>query len=128
VAFSRARREWMADRPVREASALPALPALAAIAAGAPRALGTIAAAELLAQAGIATAPVRLARTADEAVEHARALGFPVAMKIESPEILHKTEVRGVKLASPPPRGVDRRRHRAEDDRRGSRIRARGQP
>ena len=99
VAFSRARREWMADRPVREASALPALPALAAIAAGAPRALGTIAAAELLAQAGIATAPVRLARTADEAVEHARALGFPVAMKIESPEILHKTEVRGVKLA-----------------------------
>jgi acetyltransferase len=41
---------------------------------------------------------VRLATTADQAVAHARALGYPVAMKIESPDIQHKTEVRGVKL------------------------------
>ena len=41
---------------------------------------------------------MRLATTADQAVEAAAALGYPVAMKIESPDILHKTEVLGVKL------------------------------
>ena len=52
----------------------------------------------LLAAFGIATAPPRLARTADEAVAAAEAVGLPVAMKAVGPEILHKTEVGGVKL------------------------------
>lgn len=39
-----------------------------------------------------------LARTADEAVAAAKALGFPVALKIQSRAIAHKTEMGGVKL------------------------------
>jgi len=39
-----------------------------------------------------------LARTADEAVEIAGQLGYPVVMKIASPDILHKTDVGGVKV------------------------------
>jgi acetyltransferase len=39
-----------------------------------------------------------LARTMDEAVEAAKKMGFPVALKIVSPDILHKTDVGGVRL------------------------------
>ncbi len=39
-----------------------------------------------------------LAKTAEEAGRLAEAIGFPVVLKISSPEILHKTEVGGVKL------------------------------
>jgi acetyltransferase len=38
------------------------------------------------------------ASSADDAVEVAKGIGYPVAMKIESPEITHKTEVGGVEL------------------------------
>ena len=40
----------------------------------------------------------RLASTLGEAVTAATELGFPVALKIASPDILHKTEVGGVEL------------------------------
>lgn len=43
-------------------------------------------------------APVALARSADEAVALWRAAGRAVALKIESPDITHKTEVGGVLL------------------------------
>jgi acetyltransferase len=39
-----------------------------------------------------------LARTADEAVAAAEEMGYPVVMKIASPDILHKTDIGGVKL------------------------------
>ncbi len=39
-----------------------------------------------------------LARTADEAVAAADDIGYPVVMKITSPDILHKTDIGGVKL------------------------------
>lgn len=52
----------------------------------------------LLSDAGIATPPERSCATAQEAVEAARALGFPVVMKILSPDIAHKTEIGGVLL------------------------------
>ncbi len=39
-----------------------------------------------------------LVTTADEAVEQARRTGFPVAMKIVSPDIVHKSDMGGVKL------------------------------
>src|SRR5208337_1527202 len=41
------------------------------------------------------------ARTADEAVEAAERLGYPVVVKIASPQISHKTEVNGVVLNLP---------------------------
>ena len=39
-----------------------------------------------------------LCKTADEAVTFAEKIGFPVVMKITSPDILHKTDVGGVKV------------------------------
>lgn len=52
----------------------------------------------VLAEAGIAVAPERSCATADASVDAARALGFPVVMKILSPDILHKSEIGGVLL------------------------------
>lgn len=39
-----------------------------------------------------------IARSADDAVAAAEAIGYPVVMKIASPDILHKTDIGGVKL------------------------------
>jgi acetyltransferase len=39
-----------------------------------------------------------MAESADEAVKHAAEIGYPVVMKIASPDILHKTDVGGVKV------------------------------
>jgi acetyltransferase len=47
---------------------------------------------------GIPLPKSRLARNADEAVAAAEAIGFPVVLKIASPDILHKTDIGGVKL------------------------------
>jgi acetate---CoA ligase (ADP-forming) len=50
----------------------------------------------ILAKAGIPFPAERLASTPDEAVIAARETGFPVVLKICSPDIAHKTEVGGV--------------------------------
>jgi acetyltransferase len=47
---------------------------------------------------GIPTVPTRAAATPEEAVLAAEALGFPVAVKILSPDVLQKTDVGGVTL------------------------------
>jgi acetyltransferase len=52
----------------------------------------------LLACFGIPVAQPLAAATEDEAVERAHTLGFPVALKIDSPDITHKTDVGGVQL------------------------------
>ncbi len=52
----------------------------------------------LLACYFIPTGRNQLATSPDEAAEMAEAVGFPVAMKIVSPDVLHKTEAGGVKL------------------------------
>lgn len=53
-------------------------------------------AAEVATAYGIPAAPTRLAATPDDAAEKARELGFPVVMKVASPQIVHKTDVGGV--------------------------------
>ncbi|MDD5071335.1 MAG: GNAT family N-acetyltransferase [Patescibacteria group bacterium] len=53
---------------------------------------------ELLANYKIPVAENGIAKTSREAVKMAFNLGFPVAMKILSPDITHKTDVGGVKL------------------------------
>lgn len=61
--------------------------------------LGTETAAKsALAKLGIAFAPERTAASARQAAEAADALGYPVVLKILSPDIHHKTEVGGVAL------------------------------
>ncbi len=47
---------------------------------------------------GFPTVPFKLAGSADEAARAAAKMGFPVVLKIAGPEILHKTDVGGVKL------------------------------
>lgn len=52
----------------------------------------------VLAEAGLTFAPERHVRTADEAVTAAEAVGFPVALKVLSPDLAHKSEAGGVRL------------------------------
>jgi acetyltransferase len=47
---------------------------------------------------GISSLPMEIARNPDEAVELARQEGFPVALKIASPDIPHRSDVGGVLL------------------------------
>ena len=53
---------------------------------------------EMLAAYGIPTPRAALATTANEAVDLAWQMGFPVVLKVASPDIVHKTEVGGVLL------------------------------
>ena len=54
---------------------------------------------QILKEAGVNTTEIRLARTKEEAISRSQELGFPVVLKIVSPDILHKTDVGGVKLS-----------------------------
>ncbi|MBI4187387.1 MAG: acetate--CoA ligase family protein [Chloroflexi bacterium] len=60
--------------------------------------LDSAAVADLLGAYGIRTVRSKEARTADEAVMAAGEVGFPVAIKLAAPTIVHKTEVGGVIL------------------------------
>lgn len=51
---------------------------------------------DLVKSYGISVAPTRLARNEDEAVDIASRLGYPVVLKIASPDIIHKTDIGGV--------------------------------
>jgi acyl-CoA synthetase (NDP forming) len=55
-------------------------------------------AARLLREFGIPLAETRPATDAEQAVRAADTLGYPVALKIDSPDIVHKTDVGGVRL------------------------------
>lgn len=52
----------------------------------------------LLREFGIPLAETRPARDGEQAVLAAEALGYPVVLKIDSPDIVHKTDVGGVRL------------------------------
>ncbi len=66
------------------------------------RSLAEVESKQLLAAAGLRMPAARLVRSADEAAEAAAAIGFPVVVKVASPDILHKSDVGGVAL------GIDR--------------------
>jgi len=53
---------------------------------------------ELLKQASINVVDTRLATSREQAISLSRKLGFPVVLKISSPDILHKSDAGGVKL------------------------------
>ncbi|CAI9830900.1 MAG: acetate--CoA ligase family protein [Nitrosopumilus sp.] len=52
----------------------------------------------LLRKYGVRVPPYALATSADEAARQAKRIGFPLVMKVVSPQILHKTDVGGVKV------------------------------
>jgi acetyltransferase len=60
--------------------------------------MGDAEAREILQALDIPVPASELARTADEAVAIANRIGYPVVMKIASPDILHKTDIGGIKL------------------------------
>jgi acyl-CoA synthetase (NDP forming) len=74
---------------------VPEMPAFAPLPEGA---LGEREAKAVLGAAGLPMVADRLVTSAAEAAEAAEEAGGPVAMKIASPDILHKTEAGGVKL------------------------------
>jgi acyl-CoA synthetase (NDP forming) len=53
---------------------------------------------ELLKEAGIPIVESRLARTKAEAIALSKKMGFPVVLKIVSPDVIHKSDSGGVKL------------------------------
>jgi len=53
---------------------------------------------QILKEAGIPTTEIRLAKSKEEAITLSRKLGFPVVLKIVSPDIIHKSDAGGVKL------------------------------
>ncbi len=61
-------------------------------------AIGDFEAREIMTAYGLSIPRSELADTADKAVEIANQIGYPVVLKIASPDILHKTDVGGVKV------------------------------
>lgn len=77
---------------------MPLPPALLAVLAGRTGPLAEHAAKAVLAACGASVAPARLVTQSSELADAAAALGFPLAAKIQSPGIPHKTEAGGVRL------------------------------
>jgi acetyl coenzyme A synthetase (ADP forming)-like protein len=68
--------------------------------------VGEVKAKEILQAYDFDIPPGQLAGSAEQAVEVAQMLGFPVAMKISSPDIIHKSDMGGVKLSLSNPEQV----------------------
>ena len=90
VDWEEARQSRLAD--AGEKSDQPALPAPG------PGFVSTTKSVSLLGDAGVPVARVGLATSCEQAIKHAERIGWPVALKIESPDILHKTETGGVEI------------------------------
>src|SRR5919106_218137 len=87
-----ARRQ--ARRPQRVARSM----CEAVVAAGVRQLHTEVTAKEWLSAQGIPVVPTQLARSPSEAARLAKRLGLPVALKIVSPDIAHKSDVGGVRL------------------------------
>jgi acyl-CoA synthetase (NDP forming) len=68
--------------------------------------LTEIEAKQVIRGAGIKIIETRLAKSQQEAVEISNEIGFPVVLKIASPDITHKTDVGGVKVGLQSPAEV----------------------
>ncbi|WP_102225169.1 acetate--CoA ligase family protein [Acidimangrovimonas sediminis] len=89
AAMGRVGDHLAAPAPIRPPLPEVTLPATTPDEAGAKR---------LLAEAGIHAAPEHVVRTPAEAAAAAKALGFPVVMKVVSADITHKSDIGGVVL------------------------------
>lgn len=75
---------------------------------------------QALKEAGIPVVPHRIVQSAEEAVSAAREFGYPVVLKIVSPDILHKSDIGGVALALRDDAQVDRAFHQIADNARSA--------
>ncbi|MCK3769376.1 acetate--CoA ligase family protein [Microbacterium aerolatum] len=90
-----ARQDW-SDSVIPAQEANPAAEILATRTASG--ALTESEAKEVVARYGIAVPAERIVQTADEAALVADRLGFPLVVKVVSPDILHKSEIGGVRV------------------------------
>jgi len=63
---------------------------------------------QLIKQTGISVIDTRLATSREEAISISKQFGFPVVLKIASPDIVHKSDAGGVKLGLRTPSQVDK--------------------
>jgi acetyl coenzyme A synthetase (ADP forming)-like protein len=102
VAVLNRQREWMAEplsAPVTLDVSRDTAAGIIAVAKQEQRKrLSTLEALSLLAAYGIAVAPMRPATDADSAAAAATEIGFPVAMKVASLDVVHKSDVGGIAL------------------------------
>jgi acetyltransferase len=75
---------------------------------GNDRMLSEVQSKELLTDYGIPVNPTRVAVSKEQAVSVGKSIGFPLAMKILSPDITHKTDANGVQLDIRDVRDVER--------------------
>jgi len=61
---------------------------------------------QVLEEAGVPIATARLAETAEEAAKAAKEFGYPVVLKVVSPDVTHKSDVGGVRLGLDSPEAV----------------------
>jgi succinyl-CoA synthetase beta subunit len=94
--WSEATREAAAASPAR-----PAQPVIIPVATPRRGQWSEDAARRLLAEAGIPVVPARLVASADDAVQAAAEFDGPVCLKVVSAQILHKTDIGGVRLDVP---------------------------
>ena len=62
------------------------------------RTLTEIESKQLMAEAGIPVVETKLAKTGAQAISISKEIGFPVVLKIVSPDIIHKSDTGGVRL------------------------------
>ncbi|MBM3486742.1 MAG: acetate--CoA ligase family protein [Alphaproteobacteria bacterium] len=90
---------WRIGEALRTAAAKAAPPSVPAGALAPARgAAGEQAALAVLASAGIPVVPHAAAESAEDAAAAAARIGFPVALKLASPDIAHKSDIGGVAL------------------------------
>jgi len=102
VEYNRNQRQLMETPPSIPVGFAPSPNTARAIVRGAlekgNRTLGEIESKRVLKAYGIKVIETRAAKTPEEAARVATTIGFPVALKIVSPDITHKTDVGGVRL------------------------------
>lgn len=94
IDFARAARQHNAERP----AAIPALPSVSELLSAQPGVMTERAAKQVFGRLGLAVTREALARTSEQAAQLAQDIGFPVALKVESRDIPHKTEAKAIRL------------------------------
>lgn len=86
------------NEPCLDVNKAQALEVIARARADGRDSLTEIEAKQVFAAYGLPVTKTQLAKNEEEAVELAKAIGFPIVMKIVSPDILHKSDAGGVKV------------------------------
>ena len=92
VRYSEARRFWLEQRDLPEPAAAEPL-RLSGVGV-----VPSMESCQALTRSEVPMVETAFATNEDDAVEQAERIGFPVVMKIESPDVAHKTDVGGVRL------------------------------